>query len=261
MARSKKIIVGNWKINPPTAHDAKRILTSLAERSAAVQTIICPPYVYLDECARFLQSKKEKMKKKTPASIMLGVQNLSIEPLGPGTGEVSGELLKQFGVSHVIIGHSERRALGETDDIVNKKVIAALRWKFKPIICIGEKTRDDDGEYLTVIKNQVQQALAGVPKESLSSVIIAYEPVWAIGAAAAMNPSAVHETVLFIRKTLFEMYKTKTMSVPILYGGSVDAANTRDILTTGAAGGLLVGRQSLDPEAFGTILTIAASLS
>ncbi len=150
----------------------------------------------------------------------------------------------------VIIGHSERRKMGETDEDVNKKVLLALKAKLTPIVCIGETTRDEEGKYLGFIKEQIEKALAGVQKNSLNKIIIAYEPVWAIGASTAMEAPDIHEMTIYIKKTLIDLYKMKSVSVAILYGGAVDPANAQGILTDGEADGLLVGRQSLDSEAF-----------
>ncbi len=272
MAQKKKFIIGNWKMNPESTRLATGIFKSIQKGTAdlsKIHTVICPPYVYLEALARLQTStkgtqKKQKGKKKVaaqPEPVVLGAQNLNPEPLGARTGEISGEFLKQFNVKYVIIGHSERRDLGETDAVVNTKILAALGWKFKTILCIGEKVRDDDGHYFAFIKNQLEQALMGVKKEQLSSLVIAYEPVWTIGATAAMTPPLVHEMTIFIRKTLFDMYKTRTLSTPILYGGSVDPSNAQEILQQGSADGLLIGRQSLDPAGFVSIATIANTLS
>lgn len=240
-------------MNPVSVTEATDIFKKIQKGAVGTkaQVVICPPYIYIDALARHNKSD----------TVLLGAQNLNAEPAGARTGEISGDLLKQFGLSYVILGHSERRELGETDAAVNTKILAALAWKFKPVLCIGEKARDDDGNYLGFIKNQIEQALLGVKKEQLGQLVIAYEPVWAIGAATAMTPSSVHEMVLFIRKTLFELYKTRTISTPIIYGGSVKPENAEAIMNEGEAGGLLIGRQSLDPAAFSAIITIASSLS
>ncbi len=271
MAQKKKLIIGNWKMNPATSALAALIFKKIQKGTADLtkaQAIICPPYVYLETLSRLEPSSKKVTKKKiaklpvkNSAKVLLGAQNLNPEPLGARTGEISGELLKQFNVNYVIIGHSERRDLGETDAVVNTKVLAALGWKFKPILCIGEKIRDDDGHYLGFIKSQLEQALAGVKKEQLGSLTIAYEPIWAIGATTAMAPSSVHEMTIFIRKTLFDLYKSRTISTSILYGGSVDTTNAEEILRQGGADGLLIGRQSLDPEAFTAIAAVANTIS
>lgn len=270
MTQKKKIIIGNWKMNPTTINQASDIFKKIQKDTnnlTKTHIAICPPYIYLETLARLsdafkLKNKTKKTKKTSHLNpILLGAQNLNPEPAGARTGEISGELLGQFGVKYVIIGHSERRDLGETDASVNTKILAALNWKFKVILCVGEKSRDDDGHYLAFIKNQLEQALVGVKKEDLKSLVVAYEPVWAIGAAEAMTPSSVHEMMIFIRKTLFDIYKTRTLSTSILYGGSVDPTNAGEILQQGDADGLLIGRQSLDPAAFVSIVTIANTVS
>ena len=216
-----------------------------------VQTVICPPFLYIP--------KLVELAKKKP---IIGAQNLFEEEKGSFTGEISALMLKALGVRYVIIGHSEQRKLGESDQSINKKILIALKTGITPIICIGEETRDDDGEYLAVLKNQLAGALNSVTKKMLDTVIIAYEPVWAIGGAQAMKSGEVHETVLFTKKALIDMYKVKPASIvtPILYGGSVDPENCASIMTEGEADGLLIGRQSLIPENFTAVIRIANTL-
>jgi triosephosphate isomerase len=236
----KKIFIGNWKMNAfPVADVTKRISAISKAASPKAEVVICPPHVYLSALI------------KKPASVSIGAQDVFHEEKGSYTSQVSIDMLKNLGVSHVIIGHSERRKMGETDDMVNKKVLLALKAKITPIICIGETERDEEGNYLGLIKNQIEIALRDVTKNQLRSIVIAYEPVWAIGASQAMNAHDVHQMVLFIKKALLDMYKLKTMSsTPVLYGGSVDPTNAHGILTEGEADGLLVGRQSLEAASF-----------
>jgi triosephosphate isomerase len=248
--KNKKFIVANWKMNPGTVAEAKKIALGTMRTAVTlkkVETIICPPAVFFESII------------KPKANVAFGAQNIFSEPHGSYTGEISVVMVATSGADYTIIGHSERRKLGETDEMVNKKVLLAFKYRLMPIICIGEETRDEEGTYLTVIKNQLEQALRGVNRTQLESVIVAYEPVWAIGAKEAMNARDVHETTLFIKKTLVDLYKMKNnrIHVPILYGGAVDPINCKDILTHGDADGLLVGRQSLDPKSFSEILRIA----
>jgi triosephosphate isomerase (TIM) len=251
--KNSKIIIGNWKMNPATREEAEKIarrVSTLAPKLPHVTAVLCPPSLYLSSITRYTNNKK----------VFAGVQNISTESKGSFTGEISAEMVKNLSAKYVIIGHSERRKMGETDDMVNKKVQLALKHKLIPVICIGEDTRDEEGRYLSVIKEQLQKALAQVPQTDLAKIIVAYEPVWAIGASSAMNAHDVHQMTIYIIRSIMELYKTKTrLKVPILYGGSVDPTNTFGILTEGEADGLLVGRQSLDPESFGEILRIANS--
>jgi triosephosphate isomerase len=250
----KKIIIGNWKMNPATPADAENIfkgIKRIAERAPTAQTIICPPYIFIEKLLK-LKGRSKK--------IQVGAQDMSEESSGAFTGEISGNILKNLGATYVILGHSERRKRGETDELINKKVLQALEVKLTPIICIGEKVRDEDGKYLGFIKSQLDKALYRVPVSALNKIIIAYEPIWAIGATQAMNPHDIHGTTILIRRTLIDLFKTKQVKTPILYGGSVDPQNARGILTEGEADGLLIGRQSLDPKSFSEIIQLTRSL-
>ncbi len=253
MKKGKKIIVANWKMNPVSAKEAGVIfkgITTTAAKLKKVQTIIAPSFIHVG----VLAEKKSK-------AVALAVQNIFSEQKGSYTGEVSVEMVKNTTITHVIIGHSERRKLGETNESVNKKVLLALQNKLTPIICIGEVSRDEEGKYLGDIKEQLEIALRSVARNSLSKIIVAYEPVWAIGASTAMDAHDVHQMTIFIKKALIDIYKTKTLeSTPILYGGAVDPTNAKNILTEGEADGLLIGRVSLDPKAFSEILKITNTL-
>jgi triosephosphate isomerase (TIM) len=237
-----KIIIGNWKMNPATLKDAETVFKGIEKGLSTAKkatVIVCPTFVHIAP----LKAKAKK--------VLIGAADVFYELKGSFTGEISATQLKDLGVTHVIIGHSERRKMGETDEIVNKKVLAALKENLIPIICIGETTRDEEGQYLALIKEQLEKALLGVQKKQLSSVIIAYEPVWAVGGMEAMKARDVHSMMLYIKKSLMEIYKMKSLlEVPVLYGGAVDPTNAHDILTEGEADGLLVGRQSLEAVSF-----------
>jgi len=252
MKSQHKIIVGNWKMNPATLKNAHQIVKDIVRQAGKAKNttvVVCPPFVYIPSLAPSLKKAK------------LGAQDMFHELGSAFTSQVSADILKNIGVSHVIIGHSERRKLGETDEVINKKVLLALKMKMTPIVCIGEDSRDEDGHYLGVIRNQLEKALTGVKKTQLNSIIIAYEPVWAIGAEAAMNARDVHEMTIYIKKSLVDLFRMKkTPETPILYGGAVDPTNTKDILTLGDADGLLIGRQSLDPKNFIEIIVLAGTL-
>jgi triosephosphate isomerase len=245
-----KIIVGNWKMNPVSLEKAQAVFKGIEKgikKNKKVLSIICPSFIHIAPLALV----------KNRASY-IGAQNLFVESKGSFTGEVSVDMLKDLKVSHVILGHSERRKLGETDELINKKILLALKNKITPIFCIGETIRDDEGAYLAIIKDQIEKGLGGVSKQELSKIIIAYEPVWAIGATVAMSPRDVHETTILIKKIIADLYKVKErMKMSILYGGSVDASNAHAILTEGEADGLLIGRQSLEAESFLDIINTA----
>ena len=161
---------------------------------------------------------------------------------------------KDAGATHVIIGHAERRAIGESNEDTQKKVIAAITRSLAPILCVGEKTRSHAGEHFEFIKEQLKAGFADVPLSKIPRVTIAYEPVWAIGASTAMGPRDMHEMAIFIRKTIVGFYGEKGMAVKILYGGSVDATNAGAMLTHGDVAGLLVGRASADAASFASLV-------
>ncbi|MHB1316645.1 MAG: triose-phosphate isomerase [Minisyncoccota bacterium] len=240
--KKRKLIIGNWKMNIFSSKEAKKLVEGIKKettRSKNTDVVVCPPFVYLSDL-KSLVSKK----------LFLGVQNIAEETSGSFTGEVSAQHTTQFKVSYSIIGHSERRARGESDTMIAKKISRALENKIKPVFCIGEALRDDQGEYLSFIKNQLATGLANVNKMQISDVVIAYEPVWAIGAKEAMNSNQVHQMSLYIEKCVREMYGQMILMPKILYGGAVNADNAREIVDQGFVDGLLVGRESLKVENF-----------
>lgn len=253
--KKNKIIVGNWKMNPISIARAREIFTGIEKgltkiKSKKIEVIICPSHLHIASLAT-----------KAKGNVNVGAQNAFVEPKGAFTGEISFEMLKDAGISHIIVGHSDRRKLGETDDMINKKVLLALKTGIVPIVCIGETVRDEEGSYLGLIKEQLASALRGVTKTQLGSIVIAYEPVWAIGALEAMNAHDIHQTMLFVRKALMDQYKMKAIgATPIIYGGAVDPTNAQGILTEGQVDGMLIGRQSLDPKSFLEIIGFAENL-
>lgn len=255
MSKKKKLIVANWKMNPGNAAEA-RVLFGKVKLAGGkldkVETVICPPFPFV---GMFAHSGTTR--------VSLGAQDVFWANTGRATGEVSPEMLKDMGVSYVIVGHSERRALGESDGVVAKKVSAVLKENMNAILCIGERERDEDAKYFDVLKNQLRDSLAGVSRKSLSGLVIAYEPVWAIGKSArdAMSPRDVRETSIFIQKVLTDLYGVESASdIPILYGGSAEEENTHTLLSEGGVAGLLVGHASLDAERFGKMLKHANSI-
>jgi triosephosphate isomerase (TIM) len=247
MKKNTRLIVGNWKMNPENIEKAKEIFRAIQKTAKDLENtkvVICPPFVYLSD-----------LEKLNSEGIVLGAQDMFWEKSGAFTGEISAQMLS--GEGYVILGHSERRELGETDEMVAKKIISAIKAGLHPILCVGEKTRDDHGEYLHFLRNQVINSLGNLPKRYLAKLVIAYEPIWAIGKTEveAMKPTDVHETSLFIKKVIAEIYKEKTIvSVPILYGGSVSHDNAKDLIVLGEVQGLLVGRESLNPKKFSELL-------
>ncbi len=246
MKKSKTLIVGNWKMNPGNIKKAEEIFLAIKDSAKSLKNtkvVICPPFVYLNDLE----------KKALSSKISLGAQDVFWENNGSFTGEISPEMLK--GESYVILGHSERREIGETDEMVSKKISSALKAKLIPIVCIGEKERDEHGEYLLFLKNQIVNSLAKISKLQLAKIILAYEPVWAIGKKEAMQVTEIHEMTIFIKKVLSEITKSKNIfEIPVLYGGSVNHSNAKEIITLGEVDGLLVGRESLEPKKFGLLL-------
>jgi len=222
----KKIIIANWKMNPDSLARAKKFFNSIKNISQKKKAIICPPYTYLP----FLKYK------------FLGSQNCHWENSGAFTGEISPKMLKSLGCKYVIIGHSERRKyFNETDEIINKKLKAALKEELIPILCIGEKKGE---EAKKIVKEQLLKALTGLSAKMIKKIIFAYEPVWAIGTGNSCSA----EKANLIRKFIKESYKNK-----ILYGGSVNS-KIADKYTKIGFDGLLIGGASLNVKEFKKIL-------
>ncbi|MES2223375.1 MAG: triose-phosphate isomerase [Patescibacteria group bacterium] len=242
----KKIIIANWKMNPGKLPEAKKIIegTKKIAKKTVADVVVCPPFTYIG----LLSGSKKPF---------LGAQNVSFEKEGAFTGEVSAAQLYSLGVQYVIVGHSERRAMGETSEHVAKKACAALQNRISPIICIGEKERSQNAEHWQEIKWQLVDSLQGVNKTNIKKCVIAYEPVWAIGkkSVGPMAPADVAESAIFIKKVLAEMFDPKIAEdVRIVYGGSVDGKSSKDIMRAGAISGFLVGRASLKPKEFEEIV-------
>lgn len=249
-----KIIIANWKMNPSSRKEAETILKTLFSNLKGlkmIDVIICPPFPFI-----FI---KDKLKVKNNR-IKFGAQDVFWEKEGSYTGEVSSSMLKDCGVNYVITGHSERRVLGDDNESVNKKIITTLKSQMTPIFCIGEKTRDNNGFYLSFIKKQIEEGLIGVTKSDIKNIIIAYEPIWAIGSSAVREatPTEFIEIRIFIRKVISDIYDIKTANdVKIIYGGSVSINNATSFVKDGGADGLLVGRDSLTPKKFSEIIKLA----
>jgi triosephosphate isomerase len=242
----EKLIVANWKMNPQSLIEAKELFNSIknwVKRHSNVlkniRIIICPPFVYLSNFAPLVSNLKHRT-----SNISLGAQDLFWEEKGAFTGEISPKMLENLGVEYVILGHSERRQiLGETDEMINKKLKAAINAKLKPILCIGETLEERrSGKTLQVLKKQLKKALKNISNIELrtSNIIIAYEPVWAIGTGNPCKPEEAKEVLLFLRK-IFKL--------PILYGGSVNSKIAKDYIKFGFDG-LLVGGASLNSKEF-----------
>lgn len=247
------IFVANWKMNPPTFAEAKKLLETTrraAEEARGVSVIVAPPSLFLRDLRTSYKGR----------SLTFAAQNAHAEKSGSYTGEISMAQVRDARATHCIVGHAERRKMGETNEDVKKKVIAALEAGLVPILCVGETVRSSDGDFYPFVREQLSSALHDVPATKVSKVIIAYEPVWAIGAEAAMQPRDMQEMAIFIRKTLVEMHGQSSMKAKILYGGSVDETNAGEMLIGGDVHGLLVGRASTDYRRLPALLDALAAV-
>ncbi len=238
------LIVANWKMNPETLEKARNLAIEIKNKKrkfGANKIIICPPFIYLIEISKII-SQSVKMS--------LGAQDVFVGDGQSHTGEVSPLMLKSSGVSHVIVGHSEKRSITDTDDMVREKLFGSLESKLKVILCVGEKERNSEVRYFDEVRDQLSSALNKLPKKYIKNLVIAYEPVWAIGKSEAMEPTDLHEMNIFIKRVLTDILKLKEVKIPILYGGSVTKGNAREIIEKGNADGLLIGRESLKVENF-----------
>lgn len=246
----KKYIVGNWKMNPITREEARALFTETKKYTTKLKktnVILCVPSVYIADCKALVSAR-----------CLLGAQNIAHEQTGAYTGEVSGSMLKKLGVSHVLVGHSERRALGENNLCINQKIRQAFKADIIPIFCIGEKERSlHDAWYLHAVKTQIEEGLVGLKPAQLATLIIAYEPVWAIGkdAKREATPYESEEMAIYIRKVLSDMFgPASAKKVAVLYGGSVNEKNASLFLQSGGVDGLLPGRVSLNPKSMATLI-------
>lgn len=247
---NKKLIVANWKMNPKTLKEAEELFRFVGQgirEIKNVEVVVCPPFPYLTNL------------KTEGGSLRLGAQNCHFEQEGAYTGEVSAGILKDIGCAYVIVGHSERKQyFGETNEIINKKLKAALRAELKPILCAGEDARDsfDSKGHWTheldpKVKEDMIAVFAGIPKSKVQEIAIAYEPVWAIGTGNPATPDDVLSAKIFIQKIMSDVYGRKIVeSLRVLYGGSTDAKNAASFMQDGQVDGLLVGGASLDGEEF-----------
>jgi triosephosphate isomerase len=209
-----------------------------AAKAKNVSVIVAPPSLYLREIAAL----------NVRGGVPLAIQAGHHEEGGAHTGEISLAQAADSRATYAIVGHAERRARGESDLEINKQILAALAHKMTPILCVGEKVRSMQGEYFEVVRAQVKGALAAVPQNRIAHVIVAYEPVWAIGAPAPMQPRDMHEMGIFIRKVIVEGWGDVGHAVTILYGGAVDSTNAATMRDEGDVRGFLVGRASAEAD-------------
>ena len=250
----KQLIAGNWKMHNDVS-DAQSLARHLCDRLSDVSfadVVICPPFVDVYPVSIILRQKESK--------ILLGAQNMHPEPKGAFTGEISADMLISAGAKLVILGHSERRHIfNESDEFINRKVKSALAAGLVPILCIGELLEERNAQKTEdVLSNQLRGSLDGVSVNNPHSIIIAYEPVWAIGTGVNATPEQAQEAQKFIRQLLSDMWSGEIASeIRILYGGSVKPENAEALLSQPDVDGALVGGASLSAESFEKIVRCA----
>ena len=239
----KTIIAGNWKMNH-TASEAKTFAESFKAalpRTKWCDIVLCVPFVDIPAAVRAFKDSR----------VAIGAQNVHFEKSGAFTGEISADMLRDLGVKYVIIGHSERRAMfGETDEIVNRKVKAALSAGLHPIICVGESLKQrETGVTMELVAMQVKAALTGISAEDVRRCVIAYEPIWAIGTGVTATGKQAAEVCSLVRSVIRTLYGARiARSITVQYGGSMNPANARELLSFEDIDGGLIGGASLDPE-------------
>lgn len=242
------IIAGNWKMNN-TNEEGLKLIEEIKNKSLSkdVEGVICVPFTLLAQASEALKA----------TDIKLGAQNMHFEEAGAYTGEVSGPMLKNLGVDYVILGHSERRQyFNETDETVNKKIKAALKYDLNPIVCVGEtlEEREASREEL-VVKEQVEKALAGLEASEVAGLVIAYEPIWAIGTGRTASSDDANKMLEFIRTTVEKLYNQEVASeIRLQYGGSVKPSTIKELMEKPDVDGALVGGASLKADDFSELI-------
>ncbi len=236
-----KYLVANWKSYITSHKDAKALFLATRDEADAClsEVIVCPPFPFLPDI-------------KQDWDMAAGAQDVFWETKGAYTGEVTLDMLRNLNVEYVILGHSERRKyFEESDEVINKKVKAALKAGLKVILCVGEKQRKEKNVIPKIVAEQIKANLAGVPKTKIHNVMVAYEPIWAIGTGLSDTPENAHQAALYIRKTIGKMYHTKLgMGVKVLYGGSVNSKNVLEFVNYHGIDGVLVGSASTKKDEF-----------
>ena len=246
----RRIIAGNWKMHNNLSESQNlvtKLVNGLNDQNINREVIICPPFTSLTEVSNLLSGTK----------IELGAQNMHFENKGAFTGEISADMLKSIGCKYVILGHSERRNIfGETDELINRKIKQALISELTPIFCMGETLEQrEDGITNDVIKKQISEGMKGLSEEDVNKIIIAYEPIWAIGTGKTATPDQAQEVHKFIRSLLRENFsENSSQNIPVLYGGSVKPDNAEDLLAKEDIDGVLVGGACLDVDSFISII-------
>ena len=242
----KTVIAGNWKMNNDLKESEKLIVdlkNLLQNEKPNCDVIVCPPYTSLSEASKLLKGSQ----------IKLGAQNMHFEENGAFTGEVSASMLKSVGCEYVILGHSERRHIfGESNEIINKKIKKALSAGLKPIFCVGELLEErENGTTNDVVKKQILKGLAEISADDMKNIIVAYEPVWAIGTGKTASPAQAQEVHEFIRDLIEITYSLEIANdLVIQYGGSVKPDNAKELISQKDIDGALVGGACLKADSF-----------
>jgi triosephosphate isomerase len=255
MSSRKKIIAGNWKMNKTSSEGVAltREIVAAVGKQSDVEVVVCPPFTAIEAVGRALEG----------SNVKLGAQNMHFEASGAFTGEISAPMLRAIFATHVILGHSERRTLfGDTDEFVNKKVASALKNQLRPIFCIGETLAErESGSTLKVVQTQIERGLDGVSKEQAATMIVAYEPVWAIGTGKVATTEQAQEVHAFIRGLLTKLFtEPVAQKVRILYGGSMKPSNAPELLAQKDIDGGLIGGASLESRSFVELVNAAAAI-
>jgi triosephosphate isomerase (TIM) len=248
----KKIIAGNWKMNMDL-HQSQKLVSEIINglgKDNKADVIVCPPFTSLSEVSDLLKGTQ----------IKLGAQNMHFEESGAFTGEISADMLKSIGCEYVILGHSERRAIfNEPNEMINKKIKTALIKELKPIFCVGESPEQrESGETMNIISTQIEKGLKGITSEQMKNIIIAYEPVWAIGTGKTATPQQAQEVHFFIRELVAKKFSSLVAeNIVIQYGGSVKPDNSGVLLSQKDIDGALVGGACLKADSFLSIIASA----
>lgn len=255
MSPRKKLIAGNWKMNKTSADAvvlAQEIVSAVGKQTD-VDIVVCPPYTALESVGKVLDG----------SNVKLGAQNVHPEPSGAYTGEISVGMLRALFAGFVIIGHSERRTyFKESDAFINQKVLASLKGQLRPILCVGETLGErESGSTLRVVQTQLEGGLEGVSRDLATSVVIAYEPVWAIGTGKVATTEQAQEVHAFIRTLLSKNFgEAASQKIRILYGGSMKPQNAPELLAQKDIDGGLIGGASLEARSFVELINAAASV-
>ncbi len=246
----RKVVAGNWKMNmnlSETIELISGIKNELSDNEFDTEVIVCPPFTSLETAKTLLKDTK----------IGLGAQNMHEADNGAFTGEISAGMLKSVGCEYVILGHSERRTIyKETDELINEKLKKAISSGLKPILCVGETLEERQKDATeNVVESQLREGLSGISESNLSGLIIAYEPVWAIGTGETATPEQAQEVHKFIRTLLIDSFSTNLAeNITIQYGGSVKPENAAELFSQPDIDGGLIGGASLKPESFAAIV-------